>query len=91
MPCFFSGIFLVQALERNTLSCMIMDAHGQRRQLALTHFANSEVPAFPHVFDRFALDNLYFITGLFAIGKDDDHEAYLNPMVPIPFKFVLYI
>jgi hypothetical protein len=37
MPCFFSGIFLVQALERNTLSCMIMDAHGQRRQLALTH------------------------------------------------------
>jgi hypothetical protein len=83
MPCFFSGIFLVQALERTALLCTIVDAWGQERQLTLSHFTNDDVPAFPHVFDGFALDNLYFITGLFAIGKDDEHDAYLNPMVPV--------
>jgi hypothetical protein len=81
MPCFFSGIFLVQAFERNTLSCVLIDAWGQRRELTITHFPNMDVPAFPHVFDGFVPDNVYYITGMFAIQKDDDYVSYLNPTV----------
>jgi hypothetical protein len=79
MPCNFSGIFLVNSIDRSgKLNCTSVDATGLTIDVLVSFFAGTPIECLPHAFDgKIQAGQVVLMTGTFAIFN----RAYSVPVV----------
>lgn len=68
MPCQFSGIFYVTAINNNKLICQVSDESGDLDDIEISYYFPAKIPRpFPEAFETAIPGHVYFIVGTFAL------------------------
>jgi hypothetical protein len=77
MPLFFSGLFLAKSISNYVLQCNVSDENGVEQSVPLNYYfpSNTERP-FPQAFQKVVPNEVYFISGTFAILDNNVVSVY---------------